>query len=157
MDCARTVCSMKLRVLMMVALVFAISGLRHAEDQEGHPDASAQRHAGPERRHVFSGVSRAFEQGSGAARSPDDGLDDDTGFRVSSASRRARAPGFFNTGIRTMSGLHCRSVLAQRFVPKENYMVAPPQFATDPQYTGYRAGIERMVNGSWKFAYFVKD
>jgi hypothetical protein len=47
------------------------------------------------------------------------------------------------------------AVLAEKFVPKGDYMVAPPQFA-DPtaQYDGYRAGIRR-VNGSWKFAYFV--
>ncbi len=47
------------------------------------------------------------------------------------------------------------AVLAENFVPKESYMVAPPQFA-DPaaQYEGYRAGVRR-VNGSWKFAYFV--
>jgi hypothetical protein len=46
-------------------------------------------------------------------------------------------------------------ILSERFVPKETYMVAPPQFA-DPaaDYTGYRAGIRR-VNGSWKFAYFI--
>jgi len=46
-------------------------------------------------------------------------------------------------------------ILSERFVQKESYMVAPPQFA-DPatDYTGYRAGIQR-VNGSWKFAYFV--
>ena len=46
-------------------------------------------------------------------------------------------------------------IVSERFVPKENYMVAPQQFA-DPasEYTGYRAGIRR-VNGSWKFAYFV--
>ena len=46
-------------------------------------------------------------------------------------------------------------ILAERFVPKETYMVAPPQFA-DPsaEYQGYRAGIRR-VNGSWKFVYFV--
>jgi hypothetical protein len=35
-------------------------------------------------------------------------------------------------------------------------MVAPPQFAFDPEYHGYRAGIT-MVNGSWRFAYFVTD
>ncbi|HEY1769394.1 MAG TPA: hypothetical protein VGG02_03970 [Chthoniobacterales bacterium] len=47
------------------------------------------------------------------------------------------------------------AVFAQRFVPKNEFMVAPPQFA-DPsaQYQGYRAGIRR-VNGSWKFVYFV--
>src|SRR2546421_4762364 len=46
-------------------------------------------------------------------------------------------------------------ILGEKFVKKEQYMVAPPQFA-DPSlnYDGYRAGIRR-VNGSWKFAYFV--
>jgi len=46
-------------------------------------------------------------------------------------------------------------VISERFVPKENYMVAPPQFA-DPsaEYQGYRAGIQR-VSGSLKFVYFV--
>jgi hypothetical protein len=46
-------------------------------------------------------------------------------------------------------------ILSEKFVKKESYMVAPPQFA-DPSlnYDGYRAGIRR-VNGSWKFAYFV--
>ncbi|MFN2508685.1 MAG: hypothetical protein ABR589_07915 [Chthoniobacterales bacterium] len=46
-------------------------------------------------------------------------------------------------------------ILSEKFVKKEEYMVAPPQFASHPeQYTGYRAGIRR-VGGSWKFAYFV--
>jgi hypothetical protein len=46
-------------------------------------------------------------------------------------------------------------ILSEKFVKKQDYMVAPPQFA-DPSlnYDGYRAGIRR-VNGSWKFAYFV--
>src|SRR5882762_4902813 len=46
-------------------------------------------------------------------------------------------------------------ILAEKSVKKQDYMVAPPQFA-DPSlnYDGYRAGIRR-VNGSWKFAYFV--
>jgi hypothetical protein len=47
------------------------------------------------------------------------------------------------------------AILAERFVPKGVYMVAPPQFADESaEYQGYRAGIRR-VNGSWKFAYFV--
>jgi hypothetical protein len=46
-------------------------------------------------------------------------------------------------------------ILSEKFVPKGNYMVAPPQFADENlNYDGYRAGIVR-VNGSWKFAYFV--
>lgn len=46
--------------------------------------------------------------------------------------------------------------LKEKFVPMGAYMVAPPQFATEENYHGYRAGIAN-VNGSWKFAYFVKD
>jgi hypothetical protein len=47
-------------------------------------------------------------------------------------------------------------VLNERFVPKDNYMVAPRQFASDAAYHGYRAGMT-LVGGSWKFAYFVTD
>lgn len=46
-------------------------------------------------------------------------------------------------------------ILSEKFVPKGNFMVAPPQFADENlNYDGYRAGLMR-VNGSWKFAYFV--
>ena len=46
------------------------------------------------------------------------------------------------------------AVLAAKFVPHEGYMVAPPKFATDPTYRGYRAGV-RQVSGSWKLVYFI--
>jgi hypothetical protein len=50
-----------------------------------------------------------------------------------------------------------QAVLDQRFVPKDNFMVAPPDFAATPdKFHGYRAGIV-SANGSWKFAYFVTD
>ena len=46
-------------------------------------------------------------------------------------------------------------ILKERFIPNENYMVAPPEFTLGAtSYTGYRAGI-RLENGGWKFAYFV--
>jgi hypothetical protein len=46
-------------------------------------------------------------------------------------------------------------ILSETFVKKDEFMVAPPQFANPAvEYTGYRAGIRR-VNGSWKFSYFV--
>ncbi|CAN5643368.1 hypothetical protein BH18VER1_BH18VER1_15440 [soil metagenome] len=46
-------------------------------------------------------------------------------------------------------------IVAEKFVKKEDYMVAPPQFANPAlEYDGYRAGIRR-VNGSWKFVYFI--
>jgi hypothetical protein len=46
------------------------------------------------------------------------------------------------------------SLLSERFVPHENYMVAPPKFVTDSSYKGYRVGL-RTANGTWKFAYFI--
>jgi len=45
-------------------------------------------------------------------------------------------------------------VVSEKFVPFGNFMVAPSQFVTDPDYVGYRAGIAN-INGSWKFVYFV--
>jgi hypothetical protein len=46
-------------------------------------------------------------------------------------------------------------ILSEQFVPKNDFMVAPPQFADENlNYDGYRAGIRR-VNGSWKFIYFI--
>ncbi len=49
-------------------------------------------------------------------------------------------------------------VLNERFVPSgSSYMVAPPEFAVQAEnYHGYRAGLQ-LVNGGWKFAYFVKS
>ena len=46
-------------------------------------------------------------------------------------------------------------ILTERFAKKDDFWVAPPQFA-DPSlhYTGYRVGIRRF-GGSWKFVYFV--
>lgn len=46
-------------------------------------------------------------------------------------------------------------VVGERFAKKGEFWVSPPQFADESlEYTGYRAGIQR-VNGSWKFVYFV--
>ena len=46
-------------------------------------------------------------------------------------------------------------ILTEKFAKKDDFWVAPPQFA-DPtlNYDGYRVGITR-VKGSWKFVYFV--
>ena len=45
-------------------------------------------------------------------------------------------------------------VLREKFVPSGNFMVAPPEATFDPDYKGYRAGLQ-LVNGAWRFAYFV--
>ena len=46
-------------------------------------------------------------------------------------------------------------IMTERFAKKDDFWVAPPQFA-DPtlNYDGYRVGIRRE-RGSWKFVYFV--
>ena len=46
------------------------------------------------------------------------------------------------------------SVMRERFTPHDAFMVAPPQFAQNENYPGYRAGLSQ-INGSWRFAYFV--
>jgi hypothetical protein len=45
-------------------------------------------------------------------------------------------------------------LMRERWTPHEAFMVVPPQFAQNENYPGYRAGLT-MVNGSWRFAYFV--
>lgn len=46
-------------------------------------------------------------------------------------------------------------ILSEKFVKKDDFMVAPPQFANPAiDYDGYRVGIRR-VSGSWKLVYFV--
>ena len=45
-------------------------------------------------------------------------------------------------------------LLRDKFVLHNGYMVAPAEVSTDPSFHGFRAGM-RMLNGSWKFAYFV--
>ena len=49
-------------------------------------------------------------------------------------------------------------VIRERFVPfgdvRDGFMVAPAEFAAADTYSGYRAGVQ-LVNGSWKFSYFV--
>jgi hypothetical protein len=49
-----------------------------------------------------------------------------------------------------------QTVLNQHFTTNGNYLVAPIEFVTDPNFHGWRAGISN-VDGSWKFAYFVTD
>ena len=45
-------------------------------------------------------------------------------------------------------------LLREKFAAHNNYMVAPATVATDPAFSGFRVGM-RMLNGGWKFAYFV--
>jgi hypothetical protein len=49
-----------------------------------------------------------------------------------------------------------QATLSHHFVTNGNYIVAPVEFVSDPNFHGWRAGISN-VGGSWKFAYFVTD
>jgi hypothetical protein len=79
-------------------------------------------------------------------------MTEDFGYRL---EPEASGPGVFKYWDENNLWTELDGIISERFVPKGNYMVAPPQFA-DPssEYSGYRAGIRR-INGSWKFAYFV--
>jgi len=46
------------------------------------------------------------------------------------------------------------ALMKEKWVPHNGFMVVPAQFAANEEYRGYRAGLT-MVNGSWRFAYFV--
>jgi hypothetical protein len=46
-------------------------------------------------------------------------------------------------------------ILTEKFAKKDDFWVAPPQWANPAlNYDGYRVGIKR-IKGSWKFVYFV--
>lgn len=78
----------------------------------------------------------------------------DFGYRLDTPD--GEGPGVFQYWDDELLWPQVQAVLGQRFVPKGNFMVAPPEFATDPNYHGYRAGIT-FAGGAWRFAYFVTD
>ena len=79
-------------------------------------------------------------------------MTEDFGYRLNPV---AAGPGVFQYWDENSLWEELDGILSEKFVPKGNFMVAPPQFADENlNYDGYRAGIMR-VNGSWKFAYFV--
>jgi len=63
-------------------------------------------------------------------------------------------PGVFDYWNRNNVWPELELVLREKFVPSGNFMVAPPQVSFDPDYKGYRAGLQ-LVQGSWRFVYFV--
>jgi hypothetical protein len=79
-------------------------------------------------------------------------MTEDFGYRLEPVGS---GPGVFQYWDENDLWVELDGILSEKFVRKDAYMVAPPQFADEAaQYTGYRAGIRR-VKGSWKFAYFV--
>ena len=79
-------------------------------------------------------------------------MTEDFGYRLEPVGS---GPGVFQYWDENGLWVELDGILSEKFVKKDAYTVAPPQFADEAaQYTGYRAGIRR-VKGSWKFAYFV--
>ena len=79
-------------------------------------------------------------------------MTEDFGYKLDPAMS---GPGVFQYWDQENLWPELNGILAERFVKKGAFMVAPPQFADSSlNYDGYRAGITR-VKGSWKFAYFV--
>jgi hypothetical protein len=77
-------------------------------------------------------------------------------FGYNLADPKGEGPGVFQYWDQNNLWPQLQKVLDQHFLPKDNFMVSPPGFVTDPNYHGYRAGLT-SVDGSWKFAYFVTD
>lgn len=47
------------------------------------------------------------------------------------------------------------ALMDKGFMPLEDFMVSPPEFADNPQsYAGFRLGLKQIM-GSWRFVYFV--
>ena len=79
-------------------------------------------------------------------------MTEDFGYRLEPVGS---GPGVFQYWDENGLWVELDGILSEKFVKKDAYMVAPPQFADESaHYTAYRAGIRR-VKGSWKFAYFV--
>lgn len=68
--------------------------------------------------------------------------------------RDGEGPGVFDYWNRNNLWPELELVLKEKFVPSGNFMVAPPEVTFDPDYKGYRAGLQ-LVNGAWRFAFFV--
>lgn len=146
---------MKLRVLMMLALGCCVcscaSPAKKKKDKKAHEPAMAD---------ASGDVS--FQSYLGILRKAVAAHDMQTiaSMMTTNFGYRLEPPGEGDGVFRYWdeSGLwkELELTLKEKFVPMGAYMVSPPQFATDDNFHGYRAGIAN-VNGSWKFAYFVKD
>ena len=149
---------MLLRLLLCVVLAFSLVGCQTAHKKKEKEEQDKKKEA--EMEDVWNDVS--FQAYLGRLRKAVAAHDVQTvaemmttnfGYRLDPP---AEGDGVFKYWDEEMLWPQLQAVLGQRFMPKDNFMVAPPEFATDPNFHGYRAGITQ-VDGSWKFAYFVTD
>ncbi len=149
--------SMKITVSFLLVIVFACSGCGTSDKSKNKK--SAAKKPDQEQRDQSSDVDfLAFVGRLRKAVAAHDVntlapmMTEDFGYRLNPVGS---GDGVFKYWDENGLWVELAGILSEKFVPKGDYMVAPPQFANESvNYEGYRAGIRR-VNGSWKFAYFV--
>lgn len=147
---------MTIRVLLILALVFAVAGCNTPPKKKKNPTPA------PNQMPDVSG-DVSFQAFIGRLRNAAASHDLQTmasmmtpnfGYQIEPP---LQGDGVFQYWDQNNVWPNLQTVLQQPFGPAGNYMVSPPAFVNNPeQYSGYRAGIT-LVNGSWKFAYFVKN
>jgi len=142
-----------LPLLLTAVLLIGVAGCRSADRRKAevvHPPGNLSDQSGEPAFQAFlqrlrRAAARRDIETMATMMTPDFGYSWEPG---------GEGPGVFDYWNRNRLWKELEAVLGERFVPNGNYMVAPPQVVEDPDYRGYRAGI-RLVNGSWRFAYFV--
>src|SRR6202453_2802171 len=153
---ARTASDMTIRVLLILALVFMVAGCDNPSTKKKKPTTPP-----PDQMKDQSGdvAFQSFVARLNKAVAMHDLqtlaslMTANFGYRLEPAGE---GDGVYQYWDENNVWPDLQAVLSQKFTPKGRFMVCPPAFRTDPQYTGWRAGMT-LVNGSWKFAYFVKD
>lgn len=156
------------RIIFSIVLVFAVglTGCKSPEQKEKQKQAALTKKLKPKLREENADVD--FQAFVGRLRKAVAARDRATlksmmtpnfGYKLepemSGFEPSATGPGVFQYWEEQGLWTELAGILSEKFVPKGDFLVAPPQFANEAvNYDGYRAGIRR-INGSWKFAYFV--
>ncbi len=146
---------MTIRVLLILALVFTVAGCNTPSKKKKNPTPAPNQLSDQSGDIAFQAFVGRLRQAAAArdVQTLASMMTPNFGYGKQPWSE---GDGVFQYWDQNNVWLDLVTVLGEKFVPNGNFMVAPPQFTTDPQYTGWRAGV-RLVNGSWKFAYFVRN
>ncbi len=145
-------CSLLFRLLLLPALAFALAGcgITGKKERIVGPPGDLENQSGDVSFQAFVTRLRAAAAKRDTVTlsmmmTPDFGY---------SWAAGGEGPGVFDYWDARNLWPDLQAVLRERFVPSGNYMVAPAEVTLNPDYPGFRAGL-RLVNGSWRFSYFV--